>query len=188
MSPVAPMPQMAWVGTNGLNAWVIVLSGELSMTSVLEEPELFDPVVEVLDPHAAAPAARRAAAALTATSFLGPVNLEIIWFPCPRTVETPYFCDGGLARHVPPPCDCARMPGAATSRRQQAAARTAETRRNGGSSARQRSSASGHRGLNGQPCVAGPVVAGWRPPGAVPPRSALPRLSGSGAEATRSWV
>jgi hypothetical protein len=48
------------------------------MTSVLEEPELFDPVVEVLDPHAAAPAARRAAAALTATSFLGPVNLEII--------------------------------------------------------------------------------------------------------------
>jgi hypothetical protein len=69
---------MAWVGTKGLNAWVIVLSGELSMTSVLDEPEPFDPVVEALDPHAAAPAARRAAAALTATSFLGPVNLEII--------------------------------------------------------------------------------------------------------------
>jgi len=48
------------------------------MTSVLEAPELFDPVVVLLDPHAAAPVARRAAAALAATSFLGPINLEII--------------------------------------------------------------------------------------------------------------
>jgi hypothetical protein len=47
------------------------------MTSVLDEPELFDPVVELLDPHAPTPAARRAAA-VTATSFLGPINLEII--------------------------------------------------------------------------------------------------------------
>ena len=34
MSPVAPMPYGAPVGTNGLNAWVMVVSGELSMTRV----------------------------------------------------------------------------------------------------------------------------------------------------------
>src|SRR5690349_7880665 len=79
MSPSAPMPKMAWVGTKGLNAWVIVLSGELSMVSVLFEPEFepVDPVVELLDEHAAAPAAS-SATAVTATSFLGPINLEII--------------------------------------------------------------------------------------------------------------
>jgi len=63
---------------NGLNAWVIVLSGELSMTSVLEEPEPDELVEELLDEHAPAPAASRAAA-VTATSFLGPINLEIIF-------------------------------------------------------------------------------------------------------------
>ncbi len=67
------MPQMAWVGMNGLNAWVIVLSGELSMVRVAEEEEgeEFEPdaPVELLDPHAPAPAARRAAA-VTAASFL----------------------------------------------------------------------------------------------------------------------
>src|SRR5437899_326600 len=81
MSPSAPMPQMAWVGTNGLNAWVIVLSGELSMVRVPEaeefEFELGEPV-ELLDEHAPAPAARRAAA-VTAASFLWPRNLEIIF-------------------------------------------------------------------------------------------------------------
>src|SRR5215468_8937906 len=113
MSPSAPMPHMAWVGTKGLNAWVIVLSGELSMTSVLDEPEPDDVGVEVLDEQAPAPAARRAVA-VTATSFLGPISLEIIFvFPVVGR-WTPYFCGGGLARHVPPPGDCARMSGAAT--------------------------------------------------------------------------
>src|SRR5213080_3090001 len=222
MSPSAPMPKMAWVGTNGLNAWVIVLSGELSMMRVPEAEEFefeFDEPVELLDEHAPAPAAR-SAAATTAASFLWPGNLEIILvFLSVERSRAPRFLREGLTRHVPPPCDCARMPGAATSSRQHAAARTAETRRSGGSSVRQRSSASGQRTLNGQPVAAGPVPAGWRPPGAVPPglvppsgaecaaeavgiqdradlrpacpvppRSVLPRLSGSGAEATRSWV
>src|SRR6516165_10034217 len=103
MSPSAPMPKMAWVGTNGLNAWVIVLSGELSMTSVLEEPELFDPVVEVLDPQAAAPAARRAAAALTATSFLGPVNLEIILVSLSSNGRDPLFLRWRSSSSCPTP-------------------------------------------------------------------------------------
>src|SRR5579863_565832 len=187
MSPSAPMPQMAWVAMNGLNAWVIVLSGELSMTSVLlAEPDEPDEPDEVLVPQAAIPAVRRAAA-VTAASVLGPGNLGIIFVSCRRMVEGPRFLRDGLARHVPPPCDCARRPGAATSSRQQAAALVGETRCSGGSSLRQRSSASGHRGLNGQPLDAAPVPAGWRPAGVMPPRSALPRLSGSGAEATRSW-
>jgi len=51
------------------------------MTSVLDEPEPDDVGVEVLDEHAPAPAARRAVA-VTATSFLGPINLEIMFvFP-----------------------------------------------------------------------------------------------------------
>src|SRR6266516_1902819 len=152
MSPSAPMPKMAWVGTNGLNAWVIVLSGELSMMRVPEAEEFeFDEPVELLDEHAPAPAAR-SAAATTAASFLWPGNLEIILvFLSVERSRAPRFLREGLRRHVPPPCDCARMPGAATSSRQQAAARTAETRRSGGSSVRQRSSASGHRALNGQP-------------------------------------
>src|SRR6185437_4652548 len=72
------MPKMACVGTNGLNAWVIVLSGELSMMRVPEADD-FEPdeLVEELDPHAAAPAARMATA-VTAASFLWPRNLEII--------------------------------------------------------------------------------------------------------------
>jgi hypothetical protein len=74
------MPKMAWVATNGLNAWVIVLSGELSMIRVPEaEEEAFEPdePVELLDEQAPAPAASSAAAA-TAASFLWPGNLEII--------------------------------------------------------------------------------------------------------------
>jgi hypothetical protein len=86
------MPQMASVGTNGLNAWVIVLSGELSIVRVAEEEEEefeLDAPVELLDEHAPAPAARRAAA-VTAASFLWPRNLEIIFgFPVRRNVEGP---------------------------------------------------------------------------------------------------
>src|SRR5262252_10462240 len=91
MSPSAPMPKMAWVGTNGLNAWVIVLSGELSIVRVpvAEEFEFeFDEPVELLDPHAAAPAARRAAAA-TAASVLWPRNLEFILVSCPSKGRGP---------------------------------------------------------------------------------------------------
>src|SRR5258708_9099418 len=101
MSPSAPMPKMAWVAINGLNAWVMVLSGELSMTSVLEEPEP-DGVVEVLDEHAPAPAARRAAA-VTATSFLGPSNLEVISVSCRRTVESPRFLRWRASSSCPTP-------------------------------------------------------------------------------------
>ena len=77
---------------NGLNAWVMVLSGELSMVRV-PEAEDFEPdvPVEELDPHAAAPAARRAAA-VTAASFLWPGNLEIIFgFPVRRRSRAPRF-------------------------------------------------------------------------------------------------
>src|SRR5690242_18105363 len=63
MSPVAPMPQGAPVGTNGLKVWVMVDSGELSMTRVFPvaaEP-VFEPVLPeelgLLDEHAASPAA-----------------------------------------------------------------------------------------------------------------------------------
>src|SRR5581483_6620239 len=68
MSPVAPMPQGAPVGTNGLKVWVMVDSGELSMTRVLpvaEEP-VFEPEfpeeLGLLDEHAASPAASKPAA------------------------------------------------------------------------------------------------------------------------------
>jgi hypothetical protein len=61
------MPQGAPVGTNGLKLWVIVDSGELSMTRVL--PVVAAPVVELepaelepLDEHAASPAASKPAA------------------------------------------------------------------------------------------------------------------------------
>src|ERR1700746_376205 len=115
MSPSAPIPQIAWGATNGLNAWVIVLSGELSMVSVGEELALEEPD-EVLDEHAATPAARTATA-VTATSFLGPRNLLIIFVSCRREGQVPPdVCAGELAPHVPPPCGSARTPGAATSR------------------------------------------------------------------------
>jgi hypothetical protein len=62
------MPQGAPVGTNGLKDWVIVDSGELSMTRVL--PVAAAPVLEpvlpeelgLLDEHAASPAASKPAA------------------------------------------------------------------------------------------------------------------------------
>ncbi len=68
MSPVAPMPCGAAVGTNGLKSWVIVLSGELSMTRVPEAPELEEPPPPPLvapEPHALSPAASSPAAATT---------------------------------------------------------------------------------------------------------------------------
>jgi len=48
----------------------------------------FDEPVELLDPHAAAPAARRAAA-VTAASFLWPRNLEFILVSCPSKGRGP---------------------------------------------------------------------------------------------------
>src|SRR6266702_1967552 len=81
MSPVAPMPQGAPVGTNGLKVWVMVDSGELSMTRVF--PVVAAPVLvpvlpepELLDEHAASPAASKPAAP-TAKSRLWLCNLLI---------------------------------------------------------------------------------------------------------------
>src|SRR5512142_666649 len=67
MSPVAPMPQGAPVGTNGLKVWVMVDSGELSMTRVFPvaaAPVLVPvlPELELPDEHAASPAASKPAA------------------------------------------------------------------------------------------------------------------------------
>ena len=77
MSPVAPMPWAAWVGANGLNAWVMVVSGELSMTRVFPVVEaLVDGLELELDEHALSPAASKQAAA-TAISRMGLWNLLI---------------------------------------------------------------------------------------------------------------
>jgi hypothetical protein len=72
------MPQGAPVGTNGLNVWVMVVSGELSITRVFPVALL---VLEVLGlelelEHAASPAASRPAAP-TAKSRLWLCNLLI---------------------------------------------------------------------------------------------------------------
>jgi hypothetical protein len=98
------MPKMAWVGTNGLNAWVIVLSGELSMMRVPEAEEFeFDDPVELLDEHAPTPAARRAAA-VTAASFLWPRNLEfILVFLSVKKVEGPRFLRRRSSSSCPTP-------------------------------------------------------------------------------------
>jgi hypothetical protein len=60
------MPQGAPVGTNGLKLWVMVDSGELSMTRVLPVAlpvlELLAPELEPLDEQAASPAASKPAA------------------------------------------------------------------------------------------------------------------------------
>jgi hypothetical protein len=60
------MPQGAPVGTNGLKVWVMVDSGELSMTRVfpvaLPVFEFVPPELEWLDEHAASPAASKPAA------------------------------------------------------------------------------------------------------------------------------
>ncbi len=61
------MPCGAAVGTNGLKSWVIVLSGELSMTRVPEAPELEEPPPPEgePEPHALSPAASSPAAVTT---------------------------------------------------------------------------------------------------------------------------
>src|SRR5436190_5130731 len=144
MSPSAPMPKMAWVGTNGLNAWVIVLSGELSMMRVPEAEEFefeFDEPVELLDEHAPAPAAR-SAAATTAASFLWPGNLEIILvFLSVERSRAPRFLREGLTRHVPPPPATAR--GCLVRRRRAASMRPPVPRRR--AAAEGRPCGSGHR-------------------------------------------
>ena len=65
------MPCGATVGTNGLKSWVIALSGELSMTSVLDAPAA--PPDELVEPEpdeqAPSPAASRPVTA-TAMSLL----------------------------------------------------------------------------------------------------------------------
>jgi hypothetical protein len=61
------------------------------MVSVGEEFELDEVPDEVLDEHAATPAARTATA-LTATSFLGPSNLLLISFSCRRDGGQPPMC------------------------------------------------------------------------------------------------
>jgi len=59
------------------------------MVRVAEEEEFeLDAPVELLDEHAPAPAARRAAA-VTAASFLWPRNLEIIFVSCPSKGRGP---------------------------------------------------------------------------------------------------
>src|SRR6185437_4309292 len=65
---------------------------------------------------------------------------------------------------------------------------TGSTGRSPGFSARQRSSASGHLGLNGQPWLAAPALPAGRPARTAPVRRVLPRLSGSGADATSNCV
>src|ERR1700734_2147204 len=83
MRPVAPLPQGAWVGTTWLNAWWVVVSGQLPMTRVL--PVVAAPPVEPvlalvleleLDEQAASPAVARPAAA-SAMSLLRLCNLLI---------------------------------------------------------------------------------------------------------------
>jgi hypothetical protein len=70
------------------------------MTSVLDEPELeFEPEpdapVVLLDEHAPTPAARRAAA-VTAASLLGPINLEfILVFPVVERSRPPISAMAG---------------------------------------------------------------------------------------------
>src|SRR6266487_1110140 len=180
------MPCGATVETNGLKSWVMALSGELSITNVCDLLVAGEPG---LDEHAPSPAARMAAAA-TVMSLLGFSGLPVIFvFPVVgRVWQAPLGARGSQPVMSPPPCRPARSSGAATSRRQHAASRRAETRCRAGLSRRQRSSASGHRGLNGQPCADDLACPDRRPFLAAPSRSALPRLSGSGAEATSSWV
>jgi len=65
MRPVAPIPQGAPVGTYGLKDWVMLDSGELSMTRVFPVAVLALVLPELgllLDEHAASPAASRPAA------------------------------------------------------------------------------------------------------------------------------
>src|SRR5205085_11118131 len=142
MSPVAPMPQGAPVGTNGLKVWVIVDSGELSITRVF--PVAAEPVLEpvlpelvLLDEHAASPAASKPAA---------PSAKSRLWL-CILLISLVSLLDRRLYRRwmgyrvVSLPGRPETSSGAATSRRQQAAPRVSVMGIRAGSSARQRSSA-----------------------------------------------
>src|SRR5580658_8523224 len=138
---------MAWVGTYGLNACVMEVSGELSITRVLPMAVAVPGELELeleLDEHAASPAASKPAVA-SAKSRLWLCNLLI------SLVFLSDFCGYELARRVSTSRGPGTSSGAATSRCQQAAARVAEICTSAGSSRRQRSSANGHLGLNGQP-------------------------------------
>src|SRR5215469_4017469 len=147
----------------------MVVSGELSMTRVALLP------LELLpdDPQAAIPAARKPTAA-TAASRLPLRALVDIVYPL-----------GVVVRDQAVPLASA---GAASDNRQQAAARTAVSWWSAGFSARHLSSAKGHRVLNGQPTAAGPLPAPLARGALFPDLSTEPRLSGSGADAMRSWV
>jgi hypothetical protein len=61
------------VAMNGLKAWVIVVSGELSIVTSAEEPELLEvldePPPDPEDPQAASPSARTPAAATVSNRF-----------------------------------------------------------------------------------------------------------------------
>jgi hypothetical protein len=64
------MPYADWVVSYGLNAWVIVVSGELSIVKVAvddDEDEDLPPPGLGLDPQAASPPQMRAAAAMPVT-------------------------------------------------------------------------------------------------------------------------
>ena len=177
-----------------MKSWVMVVSGELSMTRVFPVVEALlelDAELELELEHAPSPTASKEAVA-AAKSHLILCDLFI------SLVFLSGFIGCDYVDYVvvvsPPRRGAETSSGAATSRCQQAAPRVSEICIRAGSSRRHRSSANGHLGLNGQPCVAAPsrfcglpdAVAGtWRLP---PPRSALPRLSGSGAEATSSCV
>jgi hypothetical protein len=172
----------------------MVVSGELSMTRVFPVVEALleldaELELELELEHAPSPAASKQAVA-AAKSHLILCNLLIsLVFLSGVSSVVDYVVEAS-----PPSGGLETSSGAATSRCQQAAPRVSEICIRAGSSRRHWSSANGHLGLNGQPCVAAPsrfcdlpaaVAAPWRRP---PPRSALPRLSGSGAEATSSCV
>src|SRR6266567_4102682 len=181
------MPYAAWVGTNGLKAWVMVVSGELSMTSLVAlvvEPGVL-PLG--LDEHAASPAQTT----VTTDRPTRPRRpSRVLMLPPAFLVDQRSDVSSAkpvlLIPHTSLSPAVTTAAAAAASRCQHEAARSAETGWGAGSSARHWSSANGHRGLNGQPCSATAVP---RPADAwKPERSVLPRLSGSGAEATSSWV
>src|SRR5580698_5329551 len=174
---------MAAVVAYGLKSWTMLVSGELSITRVA--PVLaaagvddFATGLDELDEQAATPAASRPAAS-TATNLLWVGNLLIFCLS---------FFSGYMKRQ-----ELARFPSPASSRAQHAAALVSDSCSRAGFSWRQRSKTSGHLGLNGQPWVAIVSVAFTRwtrcaPAPSPPVRSVLPRLSGSGAELTSSWV
>src|SRR5256885_17146980 len=111
------MPQGAPVGTNGLKLWVMVDSGELSMTRVfpvvVAEP-VFEPVAPelvLLDEHAASPAASKPAAP-TAKSrlWLCILLISLVSLLDRRLFPRGVGCFGGLTS-APPPSSALRRVG-----------------------------------------------------------------------------